>query len=196
MTCYKFQHDHGYPRPARLYKKRPNLVKTAPRAFICSNCSKSVSDLIAGRCETCSAYYRKHGIERPEGLYNRTRKPVDPKWCKVCTAERKPGSEFCQLCETYFKKHGRFRPKHIWDSDPVCTNCSKPIGSRERKRLGGLCETCSAYKYKYKKDRPPRLWGGGKFGFCMCGNSANHRIDDYDFCDICYKEYTAWNKRN
>lgn len=185
-ACQMYKSRYGKPRPYRLYVKRPSIFKAVKPVRICGNCHKETDGLIRGRCDTCSVYFTKNGVDRPESLYNRSRKKVNPNWCKVCTAHKRPGSDMCKLCTDYLDKNGFNRPKHLWDSDPCCSNCSRPLKTR---RNGSRCSACRSYYGKYKIERPVYLWGAGLYGWCDCGSPANHTIDDYNFCDECRKDY-------
>lgn len=49
-------------------RRRPELIKAKPPRP-CINCARPTTTIRRGRCTPCSAYFRRHGIERPTFLY-------------------------------------------------------------------------------------------------------------------------------
>ena len=155
----------------------------------CKVCSLKPAEF-KGRCRPCQLYYRIHGVERPLELIERSvERASKPRWCKVCN---KPSTELrrlrCERCYRYWLLHRKDRPRHYWCDDLKCKVCQIPLSAAKRV-IQGHCKKCYEYKRKFDRQRPQHLWGNGPFGYCECGQPANHMIDKFPLCDSCAVEY-------
>lgn len=161
---------------------------------LCQHCGL---DLVHAndRCETCYAYFRKHGMERPFILIERAmERRTRPKWCVNCGDTRIFRLGRCNACCKYLRLNHKERPKYLWNTDACCLTCGYPKRAMKCNRQGrkqfirGRCVTCYDYKRRYSKDRPRYLWGIGKHGWCECGRPANYKKDGFNLCTICAEE--------
>jgi hypothetical protein len=77
----------------------------------CMNCGKSVTVTRKGRCQTCSEYLRRNGIERPL-----TRNMAGN--CRNCGVySEKTTKGRCKPCYSYWNVVKRERPDHLWDAN-------------------------------------------------------------------------------
>jgi hypothetical protein len=64
--------------------------------------------LARGRCNTCYVYWRRHGVERPQGP--RPRRPCQT--CGQLVQQFHRGR--CNACYQYWYRHGVERPPALW----------------------------------------------------------------------------------
>lgn len=165
----------------------------------CENCGKKANHLVFHRiCRMCRNFEMKHG-RLPE-IAERKFKYASCQLCKRC--KRKPVyCKFrCVACYDYWKKTGKERPRDRYTEE--CMNCGRYL-NRDDSELSilhakGLCKNCYSYQAHHSgRARPQCCWGIGKYGYCDCGNAANHnaevRINRHNdiiaMCDECFEEY-------
>lgn len=156
----------------------------------CVNCG-SKGTHAKGRCITCYKYFWVHKVDRPLEFIERKAKRVSaPRWCKVCGHPALYRSFRCHACHDYYMRCRKERPRHLYVSieDGRCANCGiSALGVPRFRR--GRCRRCYEYKMRHNTERPESLWGNGPFGYCECGQPANHMIDKFPLCDSCAVEY-------
>lgn len=125
------------------------MTKQPPKP--CKNCGREVKPLRKGRCNRCSAYLAKHGVERPP-FTNR----LITRSCRICGRLAKPIlNGRCHTCDIYWRRTGVERP-YIADgrSEKVeqvpCSRCGRPWASRK-----GLCSNCYTVKQRNEKKGIP-----------------------------------------
>lgn len=88
----------------------------------------------------------------------------------------------CRACDQYVRRHGRLptaeerRPgsRRQIDRD-VCLNCRRPRQAGEVFE-DGRCEACAGFRLRHGSERPSAFWGDGRYGWCACGEPANHKL--------------------
>lgn len=118
--------------------KATRLKPKPPKAcLVCGRIGTSSATMYLrqGRCNRCSAYFKKHGKERP--MVERVTRETKKGPCQTCGIVIAPlKRDRCQPCYDYWKRTGRSRPEDRWGRAPLWgVNWSRPVRSSETGRF-------------------------------------------------------------
>jgi len=191
-SCYQYWRKHGEMRQVSVHL-HPHRHATG-----CVNCGAVlvVGKKRQGLCNACSSFLRKNGRMRT----NADIKHKPGGICTNCKAEVAVTKGLCKTCYNYQNVYGVNRPRRLYSRPEHCKNCGYPLVSGAQNGIArpskGLCRRCYEYQKSFKVARPPRLWQKGAYGWCDCGQPAEHiiavkihnHVDNIPVCDACCAE--------